>query len=258
MTVHSRLAMVEVTVGVALFSPANFRLLFFVLLLIVSGNSVVAGTKKRVHIPDDLHDVEDNEEDEAWIEWGQRKKMTKEEFDPPPENFSDMDIAQMREEIMKRQVGQSYGFVKLRLTDHRTPEMISDIAEKWTNLARTGAIGITFMGFDISTVMFSLENVQNTNEVSSLQFLITVNATGYNHHEHTLTCVILVTTKLIFVCVQVKEFVLSQPESYEIKMGDRFFRRPGDPPYDKLLKELHKSKKKQATSSNDTMMKTEL
>ncbi|KAI7758414.1 hypothetical protein M8C21_013102 [Ambrosia artemisiifolia] len=203
----------------ALSSPPNIRLLF-ILLLIVVGNTVVGATKKRVHIPDDLHDVEDNEEDEAWIKWGQKKKMTNEEFDPPPENFSDLDITQMQDEIMKRQVGQSYGFVKLQLTDNRTPDMVSGIAEKWTNLARTGAIEVTFMGFDLNTVMFSLQNAQNTYEI--------------------------------------KDFVLSQPESYEVKMGDRFFRRPGDRPYDDLLKELYKSKKKRSTSSNDTILKSEL
>ncbi|XP_076948671.1 uncharacterized protein LOC143621025 [Bidens hawaiensis] len=125
----------------------------------------------------------------------------------------------MQEEIMKRQVGLAFGFVKLQLSDNRTPDMVSDLALKWTNLARTGAIGVTFMGFDITTVMLQLQNAQNTYEV--------------------------------------KEFVLSQPESYEVKMGDRFFRRPGDPPYDDLLKELHKSKKKRS-SSNDTDLKTEL
>lgn len=115
MTVCSRPA------TVALFSPANFRLLFFLLILIIFGNIGVGGTKKRVHIPDDLYDVEDNEEDETWKQWGQKKKMTKKEFDPPPENFSDLDLNQMQDEIMKRQVGMSYGFVKLRLTDHHTP-----------------------------------------------------------------------------------------------------------------------------------------
>lgn len=45
-------------------------------------------------------------------------------------------------------------------------DMVSDIAVKWTQLARTGAIGVTFMGFDITTVMFSLQNAQNTAEVS--------------------------------------------------------------------------------------------
>ncbi|MFS7942757.1 putative LRP chaperone MESD [Helianthus anomalus] len=217
MAVNSRSETVKL--AAALFLSASFRLLFF-LLLIVAGNSGVYGTKKRVHIPDDLHDVEDNEEDASWIEWGQKRKMTEKEFDPPPENFSDLDITQMQEEILKRQVGQSYGFVKLRLSDSRTPDMVSDIAEKWTKLARTGAIEVTFMGFDITTVMFSLQNAQNT--------------------------------------LEVKEFLLSQSEAYEIKMGDQFFRRPGDPPYDDLLKELYKGKKKQAPLSNDTILKTEL
>lgn len=45
-------------------------------------------------------------------------------------------------------------------------DMVSDIALKWTQLARTGAIGVTFMGFDITTVMFTLQNAQNIFEVS--------------------------------------------------------------------------------------------
>ncbi|CAH1417865.1 unnamed protein product [Lactuca virosa] len=218
MALHSRSA------TTVLFSLANFLLPFFIVLLIVFGNSGVSvgGTKKRVHISDDLDDVEDNEEDEAWIEWGQKKKMTVEEFDPPPENFSDMDFSQMQNEVLKRQVGQAYGFVKLRLTDHRTPDIVSDIAMKWTQLARTGAIGVIFMGFDLSTVMFTLQNAQNT-----LEF---------------------------------KDFLLDQPEAYEIKMGDQFFRRPGDPPFADLLKKLYEEedKKKIATSSNDTIPKDEL
>nr|GEY83027.1 hypothetical protein [Tanacetum cinerariifolium] len=42
--------------------------------------------------------------------------------------------------------------------------MVSEIAEKWTNLAKTGAIGVTFMGFDLTTVMFTLQNAQDTLE----------------------------------------------------------------------------------------------
>ncbi|KAL4562687.1 hypothetical protein LXL04_026717 [Taraxacum kok-saghyz] len=217
MAFHSRSAISEV--AAALFSPANFRLLFFLLLLIASGNIGVGGTKKRVHIPDELDDVNDNEEDEAWIEWGQKKKMTVEEFDPPPENFSDLDFSQMQNEVLKRQVGQAYGFVKLRLTDHRTPDMVSDIAAKWTQLARTGALGVTFMGFDITTVMFTLQNAQNT--------------------------------------IEFRDFLLDQPEAYEIKMGDQFFRRPGDPPFDDV-KKVYGDKNKIDTSINDTMSKDEL
>ncbi|KAI3681782.1 hypothetical protein L6452_36586 [Arctium lappa] len=219
MAVHCRSATAK-DIAAALLSPINLRLLFFLLLLITVVSSGAGGTKKRVHIPDDLHDVEDNEEDEAWIEWGKKKRMTQEEFDPPPENFSELGFAQMQEEVMKRQVGQSYGFVKLRLDDHRTPNMVSDIAVKWTKLARTGSIGVVFMGYDINTVMFTLQNAQNT-----LEF---------------------------------KDFLLSQPEAYEIKMGERFFRRPGDPPYDQLLKDLYKKNKKRGKSSNETTVKTEL
>lgn len=102
-------------------SMVSVRLISLLLILIVSNNNVVFGTKKRVHIPDDLHDVHDNEEDEAWIEWGQNKRMTEKEFDPPPDDFSDLNFTQMQDEVMKRQVGMSYGFVKLRLDDHRTP-----------------------------------------------------------------------------------------------------------------------------------------
>lgn len=132
MAVHCRSATAE-EVAAALFSPTNLRLLLFLLLLITFVSSGVGGTKKRVHIPDDLHDVEDNEEDEAWIEWGQKKRMTEEEFDPPPENFSELGFTQMQEEVMKRQVGQSYGFVKLRLTDHRTPVTRFNLVSKFPN-----------------------------------------------------------------------------------------------------------------------------
>lgn len=41
-------------------------------------------------------------------------------------------------------------------------------------------------------------------------------------------------------------------------MGDQFFRRPGDPPYEQLLKDLYKKNKKRGKSSNETTMKTEL
>ena len=44
--------------------------------------------------------------------------------------------------------------------------MVSEIAEKWTNLAKTGTIGVTFMGFDLTNVMFTLQNAQDTLEVS--------------------------------------------------------------------------------------------
>lgn len=46
---------------------------------------------------------------------------------------------------------------------------------------------------------------------------------------------------------QLKEFVLSQPEAYEIKIGDQVFRRPGDPPLEEVVTELHSQKIKEVT-----------
>ncbi|RCV46548.1 hypothetical protein SETIT_9G540400v2 [Setaria italica] len=39
-----------------------------------------------------------------------------------------------------------------------------------------------------------------------------------------------------------KEFILSQAEAYEFKIGDQIFRRPGDPPLDQVLEKLKKQK----------------
>ncbi|KAL6290310.1 hypothetical protein ACE6H2_007820 [Prunus campanulata] len=63
-----------------------------------------------------------------------------------------------------------------------TPE----IAMKWTEVLRTGALGVRFMGVDLNTIMFNMGRGQDTTE----------------------------------------EFALNQPEAYEIKIGDQFFRRP--------------------------------
>lgn len=45
--------------------------------------------------------------------------------------------------------------------------MITEIAMKQSKIARTGAIEVKFMGADVSTIMFTLEKVQDTLEVRS-------------------------------------------------------------------------------------------
>lgn len=67
----------------------------------------------RIHITDDLDDVVDDEEDEAWKEWGS-KKSPEPEFDPPPVYLSDMDFTKIQTEMMKHQTGPAFGLVKLR------------------------------------------------------------------------------------------------------------------------------------------------
>lgn len=181
--------------------------LIFVL-LIATGTGVfyrlAEGVQRRIHITDDLDDVVDDEEDEAWREWGKKKSTSKPEFDPPPDDFSNMDIAQMQSEMLKRQVGPVFGFAKLRIGPRRTPDMVSEIAMKWSKLARTGGIQANFMGVDVSTIMFSMEKGQDT--------------------------------------IELKEFVLSQPDAYEVKIGDQFFRRPGDPSFDEVFAKYRSEK----------------
>ncbi|CAL9007206.1 unnamed protein product, partial [Prunus brigantina] len=44
--------------------------------------------------------------------------------------------------------------------------------------------------------------------------------------------------------LQLKEFVLNQPEAYEIKIGDQVFRRPGDPPLEEVVEKLQNEKRR--------------
>ncbi|KAK7295101.1 hypothetical protein RJT34_18005 [Clitoria ternatea] len=173
------------------------------LLLLLSSNShfALAG-KRRVHITDDLDDVHDDEEDDAWRDWGKKPTPS---F--PPSDFTKLDPSQIQEEMTKRHTGPVIGFVKLRFGVHRTPDTVAEIAMKWTQVLRTGAVGVRFMGVDLSTVMFNLESIKDLEEL--------------------------------------KEFVLDQPEAYEIKMGDQFFRRPGDPPLDEVIEKLNSEKGKE-------------
>nr|KJB07361.1 hypothetical protein B456_001G168500 [Gossypium raimondii] len=175
-------------------------LLLMILPLLLSPNAVEGG-KRKIHITDDLDDVVDDEEDEAWKEWG--KKKTSQEFDPPPSDFDKMELSQIQEEIMKRHTGPAFGFVKLRLGIPRDKNMVAEIALKWTQLLRTGALGVKFMGIDLGTIMFNVEDGHKVLE----------------------------------------EFILSQDEAYEIKIGDKVYRRAGDPPIEVVAEKLRQSKK---------------
>lgn len=94
-------------------------LLLVVLLIALIFEFVDAG-KRRVHITDDLNDVVDNEEDEAWKEWG--KKKSSPDSDLPDIDFSQQtDFTKMQTEMMKYQTGPAFGFVKLRLSHRRKP-----------------------------------------------------------------------------------------------------------------------------------------
>lgn len=96
------------------------------LVFLVASVSLVKVTeaKMRVSIPDELDDVVDDEEDEAWKEWGKKKSPPMTEFNPPNYDFSQMTMEEIQNEMLKRHSGPTFGFVKLRLGGlRRTPVM---------------------------------------------------------------------------------------------------------------------------------------
>ncbi|CAA6655467.1 unnamed protein product [Spirodela intermedia] len=109
-----------------------------------------------------------------------------------------MDISEIQAEMMKRHVGPSFGFVKLRPGDD-----VPEIAMRWTKVLRTGSIEAKFTAVDINTIMFTLEKGQDTQEL--------------------------------------KDFILSQPEAYEMKIGEQKFRRPGDPPLEEVVERVRRA-----------------
>ncbi|ESQ39237.1 hypothetical protein EUTSA_v10001635mg [Eutrema salsugineum] len=151
-------------------------------------------------------DLDDVEDNEEDESWKDwGKKAPMPEFDPPPD-FSNMGFEQIQAEMAKRTFGPVVGFVKLRLGVSRTKDMVVEIAMKWTKVLRTGGIGVRFMAVDRSTVMFNMQNGKEVNEL--------------------------------------REFVLSQEEAYEVKIGKQEFRRPGDPPLEDVVDKLQAEKSK--------------
>jgi hypothetical protein len=186
-------------------------LFIFFNLVLWSELETTAQAALKVHIPDQLDDVEDNEEDQAWKDWGKVKKE-KLQFNPPPE-FDGKDLDKYQEEMLDRQMGTSMGFVKLRLGVSRKPEEAGLIARKWTDLLKTGSIQAKIYAVDRSTIMFVIERGQETKEV--------------------------------------RDFVLSQDEAYEFKIGNAAFRRPGDPPLEVVLDQLIEEREAKEKAEKD-------
>ena len=68
---------------------------------------------------------------------------------------------------------------------------------------------------------------------------------------------------IAFFCCQLKEFILNEPEAYEIKIGDQVLRRHGDPPLEAVIEKLQREKDKAdnapaAATKDDGHQKEEL
>lgn len=94
-------------------------MIFFLFLLLAHVLQFADAGKRRIHITNDLDDVIDDEEDEAWKEWGKKKTS---EPDLPDIDFSqETDFTKIQSEMMKHQTGLAFGFVKLRIDQRRKP-----------------------------------------------------------------------------------------------------------------------------------------
>lgn len=181
------------------------------LLLSTAAMLPVQAAVRKVRITDKLDDVVDDEEDEQWRAWGTAKPKARPVFDPPPDFAPGMDLGEYRTEMVKRSMGTAMGFVKLRLDVRREPEEVSRIAKKWTELLKAGTIDVKVMAVDRNTVMVTVAEGEDV--------------------------------------LEVRDFVLSQPEAYEFKLGEHAFRRPGDPPLDVVVERLRQERDGMSSSS---------
>lgn len=129
----------------------------FLLLLLLSGSlsllissnpvfvRVADASKRKVHITDDLDDVVDDEEDEAWKQWG-KKSTPSPESDLQPSDLSKMPMSEIQAEMMKRQAGPAMGFVKLRLGVRRS-RVMKTLVYDWIEAQMWSVFVTIWVGF---------------------------------------------------------------------------------------------------------------
>ena len=125
---------------------------------------VAEASNRRVHITDDLDDVVDDEEDDAWKQWG-KKSTPSPELDLRPSDLSAMSAPEIQAEMMKRHSGPAFGFIKLRPGVRRSRVMKSLVldwieAEMWTGFVILWVIiyGFWFILVIVCFVWAAIEN----------------------------------------------------------------------------------------------------
>ncbi|KAM0879335.1 hypothetical protein ACQ4PT_034311 [Festuca glaucescens] len=173
-----------------------------VLLFLVLAGPISSAAGAKRHAIPD--DLRDVLDDEEDEDWRHWGAPAKLPDRPPPD-LSRMDPAALRAELLRGgQTGPSLGFVKLRLGVRRSQEDVMGIATRWSSVLRTGSVAAKFVAVDFGTLMFTMERGRDI--------------------------------------LELKEFILGQPEAYEFKIGDQVFRRPGDPPLKQVIEALRKEK----------------
>jgi hypothetical protein len=91
--------------------PNQFTILLLILPFVISPIPqfvrVAEASNRRVHITDDLDDIIDDEEDDAWKQWG-KKSTPSPELDLRPSDLSAMSAPEIQAEMMKRHSGPAF------------------------------------------------------------------------------------------------------------------------------------------------------
>eukprot|EP00854_Cymbomonas_tetramitiformis_P010418 gene10418-12321_t len=148
---------------------------------------------KKVRVPKDLRDVVDNEEDEAWKEFGRDAGTfdpTKPDPDPIDWSQPTVDVAKL---LKKQQRGPQLAFARLKPDDtgKRTKEDVDKVGFRWASLLGSGGMtGNKMYAIDSDTILINLDDGTDIEEV--------------------------------------KRFVLLQVEADEFEWNKKIYRRDGD------------------------------
>jgi len=108
----------------------------------------LTAAKRGPRIPDDLENVVDSEEDEAFKAWGQRK-VKEEGLPKTPQGGAQLAFARLTPDP----------------TGERTLDDVNVIASRWATLLRSGGMSETVYAVDDSTVLISLPDGNVISEV---------------------------------------------------------------------------------------------
>jgi len=163
-------------------------LLALVCLIALAAEPAV-GQRRGPKIPDDLHDVVDDEEDDDWKSWGRTKRDNPPDKEPPFEiGNGPIDMSKV---MNQQKAGPQLTFARLRPDPTRTKEEVDEIGMRWSALLRTGGMADQIYPIDEGTILISIIDGKYMDEI--------------------------------------KKFVLTRDEAYEFEWKNQKFRRPGDP-----------------------------
>eukprot|EP00899_Mesostigma_viride_P023793 jgi/Mesvir1/4599/Mv15826-RA.1 len=134
--------------------------------------------KKKVHIPNDLSDVIDDEEDDEWKNWGKKKGKPKKAEAPPADEPFDPNNFDVSSIMNKRDKGPWMGFAKLKATDPpRTKADADAVGRDWAQMIASANVGAQVYAIDEGTLLISCNDGTPSSELRD--FVLKLPVTEY-------------------------------------------------------------------------------